>query len=205
MIDFSALSEIVTSTPSKIVMLVVDGLGGAPHPDTGRSELETANLPNLDRLAREGEGRAHNFPRPMMRDESHDFSFSGLKTSVRYFIRDNPGVLEDGQRLRDLCAGVQAAIVEVLVAKTIRAAKKLSAKYVTASGGVTCNSGLRAALGAAGEREGFVLRLANPTLCTDNAAMVGMIAHMHLAKGTAATSLDAEIAPGWKLAESAVC
>ena len=56
MIDFSALSEIVTSTPSKIVMLVVDGLGGAPHPDTGRSELETANLPNLDRLAREAAG-----------------------------------------------------------------------------------------------------------------------------------------------------
>jgi N6-L-threonylcarbamoyladenine synthase len=124
---------------------------------------------------------------------------------VRYFIRDNPDVLEDGQRLRNLCAGVQAAIVEVLVAKTIRAAKKLGAKCVTASGGVTCNSGLRAALGAACERDDFVLRLANPTLCTDNAAMVGVIAHMHLAKGTAATSLDAEIAPGWKLAESAVC
>jgi len=161
--------------------------------------------PELDRLANEGDGSAHKFPRPMMRDDSHDFSFSGLKTSVRYFIRDNPDVLEDGQRLRNLCAGVQAAIVEVLVAKTIRAAKKLGEKCVTASGGVTCNSGLRAALGAACEREGFVLRLANPTLCTDNAAMVGMIAHMHLAKGTAATSLDAEIVPGWKLAESAVC
>ena len=161
--------------------------------------------PELDRLANEGDGSAHKFPRPMMRDDSHDFSFSGLKTSVRYFIRDNPDVLEDGQRLRNLCAGVQAAIVEVLGAKTIRAAQKLGAKCVTASGGVTCNSGLRAALGAACERDGFVLRLANPTLCTDNAAMVGMIAHMHLAKGTAATSLDAEIAPGWKLAESAVC
>ncbi|SVC56387.1 uncharacterized protein METZ01_LOCUS309241, partial [marine metagenome] len=77
--------------------------------------------PELDRLAGEGDGSAHNFPRPKLRDDSHDFSFSGLKTSVRYFIRDNPGVLEDGQRLRDLCAGVQAAIVEVLVAKTIRA------------------------------------------------------------------------------------
>ena len=80
--------------------------------------------PELDRLASEGDGSAHNFPRPKLRDDSHDFSFSGLKTSVRYFIRDNPGVLEDGQRLRNLCAGVQEAIVEVLVAKTIRAAKK---------------------------------------------------------------------------------
>jgi tRNA A37 threonylcarbamoyltransferase TsaD len=58
-------------------------------------------------------------------------------------------------------------------------------------------------LGAACERDGFVLRLANPALCTDNAAMVGMVAHMHLAKAGATTSLDAEIAPGWKLAESA--
>ena len=160
--------------------------------------------PELDRLANEGDGSAHKFPRPMMRDDSHDFSFSGLKTSVRYFIRDNPDVLEDGQRLRNLCAGVQAAIVEVLVAKTIRAAKKLSAKYVTASGGVTCNSGLRAALGAACAREGFALSLANPMLCTDNAAMVGMVAHMHLAKACGTTSLDAEITPGWRLAESAI-
>ena len=138
----------------------------------------------------------------MMRDESHDFSFSGLKTSVRYFIRDNPGVLEDGQRLRDLCAGVQAAIVEVLVAKTIRAAKKLDAKCVTASGGVTCNSGLRVALNEACAAEGFALRLANPTLCTDNAAMVGMVAHLRLARSGEMTPLDAEIAPGWKLTEA---
>ena len=95
---------------------------------------------------------------------------------------------------------MQAAIVEVLVTKTIRAAKKLGAKCITASGGVTCNSGLRSALGTACEREGYELCLANPTLCTDNAAMVGMVAHMRLAKG-ANTSLDAEIAPNWSLAE----
>ena len=56
MIDFPPLADIVQPTPSKIVMLVVDGLGGAPHPDTGRSELEAARLPNLDRLARESSG-----------------------------------------------------------------------------------------------------------------------------------------------------
>ena len=70
---------------------------------------------------------------------------------------------------------------------------------------MTCVGGLRAALGASCEREGFVSRLATPTLCTDDAAMGVVIAHVHLAKGTAATSPDAEIAPGWKLAESAVC
>ena len=80
--------------------------------------------------------------------------------------------------------------------------KKLGAKCVTASGGVTCNSGLRAALEAACAWEGFALRLANPTLCTDNAAMVGMVAHMRLSSGGETTPLDAEIIPGWKLAEA---
>ena len=157
--------------------------------------------PELDRLAAEGDGSGHRFPRPKLNDDSHDFSFSGLKTSVRYFVRDNPHVLENSRDLRNLCAGVQLAIVDVLVKKTMRAASQLGVRCVTASGGVTCNSGLRAALGQACEREGFALRLANPTLCTDNAAMVGMVAHMRLAKGMATTSLDEEIAPSWRLAE----
>jgi N6-L-threonylcarbamoyladenine synthase len=159
--------------------------------------------PQLDRLAKEGNDKIHQFPRPKLHDESHDFSFSGLKTSVRYFIRDNPEVLEDGSRLRDLCAGVQAAIVEVLVKKTVRAAKQLGVRCLTASGGVTCNSGLRTALEQACRHEGFTLRLANPKLCTDNAAMVGMIAHMRLTNDCEVPSLDAEIMPNWPLAQLA--
>ena len=155
--------------------------------------------PELDRLAREGNGNVHRFPRPKMQDKSHDFSFSGLKTSVRYFIRDNPKVLEDGSRLRDLCAGVQSAIVDVLVKKTVRAAKEIGVSCITASGGVTCNSGLRAALEGVCGDEGFTVRLANPALCTDNAAMVGMIAHMRLANGSEVLSNDADIMPNWPL------
>ncbi|MDP6893425.1 MAG: tRNA (adenosine(37)-N6)-threonylcarbamoyltransferase complex transferase subunit TsaD [Verrucomicrobiota bacterium] len=159
--------------------------------------------PQLDRLAKEGNDKIHQFPRPKLHDESHDFSFSGLKTSVRYFIRDNPEVLEDGARLRDLCAGVQSAIVDVLVKKTVRAAKQLGVRCITASGGVTCNSGLRIALEQACRHEGFTLRLTNPKLCTDNAAMVGMVAHMRLANDCEVTSLDAEIMPNWPLAQLA--
>src|SRR5207249_10227432 len=96
----------------------------------------------------------------MRNDTNDDFSFSGLKTSVRYFLRDHPGVLDDGQRLRDLCASVQAAIVDVLVAKTIRAARRLRVGCVTASGGVTCNRALRAQLAVACQREHLLLRLA---------------------------------------------
>src|SRR5258706_12174460 len=113
--------------------------------------------PEIDRLAEQGNPKAFDFPRPMLNDANDDFSFSGLKTSVRYFVRDNPGVLTDGRQLRDLCASVQAAIVEVLVAKTIRAARRLRVRCVTASGGVTCNRALRRDLAAACRRENLTL------------------------------------------------
>src|SRR6266849_118683 len=90
--------------------------------------------PEIDRLSEQGNPRAFDFPRPMINEAHDDFSFSGLKTSVRYFVRDHPRALEDSQDLRDLCASVQAAIVDVLVKKTIRAAKKLRVRCVTASG-----------------------------------------------------------------------
>ena len=105
--------------------------------------------PEIDRLAEGGNPKAYDFPRPMIDDPNDDFSFSGLKTSVRYFLRDHPSLLDDPQRVRDLCASVQAAIVDVLVTKTIRAARRLRVGCVTASGGVTCNRALRQRLTAA--------------------------------------------------------
>ena len=154
----------------------------------------------IDRLAEQGNPKAFAFPRPMLNEANDDFSFSGLKTSVRYFLRDNPSLLDDAQRIRDLCASVQTAIVEVLVAKTVHAARRLRVRCVTASGGVTCNRALRKALAAACAQEGFTLRLAEPALCTDNAAMIGILAERKLLGGQPATSLDAEIAPGMQLA-----
>ncbi len=156
--------------------------------------------PEMDRLASEGNPKAYDFPRPLLRDATDDFSFAGLKTSVRYFLQKHPALLDDPKALRDLCASVQAAIVETLVAKTVRAARRVGVKCVTASGGVTCNRSLRANLAAACEREGFTLRLAERSLCTDNAAMVGLLAERKLLKSVAPTSLDAEIEPGWTLA-----
>ena len=156
--------------------------------------------PEMDRLAEGGNAKAFDFPRPMMNEPNDDFSFSGLKTSVRYFLRDNPALLEDAQRVRNLCASVQAAIVDVLVAKTIRAARRLRVGCVTASGGVTCNRALRQQLATACERERLKLRLAETTFCTDNAAMIGILAERKLAGGADGTSLDADILPGWTLA-----
>lgn len=156
--------------------------------------------PEMDRLAADGNPAAYDFPRPLLRESNDDFSFAGLKTSVRYFLQKNPALPDDPKKLRDLCASVQAAIVETLVTKTIRAARRLGVKCVTASGGVTCNRSLRAELAAACGRDGFDLRLAEGRLCTDNAAMIGLLAERKLLNAVPMTPLDAEIEPGWKLA-----
>ncbi len=155
--------------------------------------------PVIDRLAAGGNSAAYDFPRPLLHDANDDFSFSGLKTSVRYFIRDHPALLDEPQTLRDLCASVQAAIVEVLVKKTIRAAKRERVPCVTASGGVTCNRGLRQELERACQRHGFTLRLAEKNLCTDNAAMIGILAERKLLASVPPPPLDEEIKPGWGL------
>jgi N6-L-threonylcarbamoyladenine synthase len=156
--------------------------------------------PEIDRLAEGGNPKAHDFPRPMMDDPKNDFSFSGLKTSVRYFLRDHPDLLNDAQRLRNLCASVQAAIVDVLVTKTIRAAKRLRVGCVTASGGVSCNRSLRQRLATACARERIVLLLAEKSLCTDNAAMIGILAERKLRLRAEATPHDTDILPNWGLA-----
>jgi len=156
--------------------------------------------PEIDRLSEQGNATAYDFPRPLMHEPNDDFSFSGLKTSVRYFIRDNPTLLDDPKKLRDLCASVQAAIVEVLVKKTIRAANRNGVNCITASGGVTCNRVLRKELETACKKNGFSLRLAEKSLCTDNAAMIGILAERKLTLQDAASSFDEEIKPGWVLA-----
>ncbi len=156
--------------------------------------------PELDKLAAQGNPRAFDFPRPLLHEANDNFSFSGLKTSVRYFVRDHLHLLENAQSLRDLCASTQAAIVQVLVTKTLRAAKRLGVRCVTASGGVTCNSGLRNELAAACAKNGFTLRLAEKSLCTDNAAMIGILAERKLLAGHAPSPSGAEINVGWALA-----
>ena len=155
--------------------------------------------PVIDRLAEQGNPTAFAFPRPLLHDANDDFSFSGLKTSVRYFIRDHPALLDDRQKVCDLCASVQAAIIEVLVKKTMRAAKRENVRCVTASGGVTCNRALRLELERACARNGFTLRLAEKSLCTDNAAMIGILAERKLLAHAPLPSLDDEIKPGWAL------
>jgi len=195
------LTLVESELKHRVLGSTVDDAGGECFDKAGKlMGLAYPAGPEIDRLAEQGNPKAFNFPRPLLNDPGDDFSFSGLKTSVRYFLRDNPDLLNDKRQLCDLCASVQAAIVEVLVKKTIRAAKRNHVRCVTASGGVTCNSALRCELACACKREGFTLRLAETNLCTDNAAMIGILAERKLLAGVESTSLDQEINPSWELA-----
>jgi len=195
------LVHVAAELKHRVLGGTIDDAAGECFDKTGKlMGLAYPAGPVIDQLAETGNPNAYNFPRPLLDDPGDDFSFSGLKTSVRYFIRDHPELLDDRQKVCDLCASVQAAIVEVLVKKTIRAAKRLGVKCVTASGGVTCNSALRRELARACANHGFTLRLAEKPLCTDNAAMIGILAERKFLANAPLPSLDEEIQPGWALA-----
>jgi len=185
----------------KVLGATIDDAAGECFDKTGKlMGLPYPAGPEIDKLAEQGNPAAFGFPRPLLADASDDFSFSGLKTSVRYFLRDNPELLDNPQKVRDLCASIQAAIVEVLVAKTIRAAKRAGVRCVTASGGVTCNRELRKKLEHACKKNGFILRLAEKDLCTDNAGMIGILAERKFLAGTSQVPMDQEIISGLTLA-----
>jgi N6-L-threonylcarbamoyladenine synthase len=155
--------------------------------------------PEIDRLAASGNPKAYLFPRPLLNEPNDDFSFAGLKTSVRYFLEKNPALADDPQKLRDICASVQAAVVDVLVTKTVRAARRLGRRCVTVSGGVACNSALRRQLASACAEAGLKLRLSDRNFSTDNAAMIGILAERKWMADLAEISVDAEIEPSWAL------
>ncbi len=153
--------------------------------------------PQIERSAALGDSTRFEFPRSMLDSGDHNFSFSGLKTSVRYQIA-KLGTISDACR-HDLCASFQQAVVEVLVRKTLRAARESKVSLVTVSGGVSCNRELRRQLGEACNRAGVKLLVAEPRFCTDNAAMIAFAASLRLEAGLR-SSLTEEIDPNMALA-----
>lgn len=133
--------------------------------------------PNVNRLAEDGDPTRHQFPRSMMDSGDFHFSFSGLKTSVRTLL---PKLGEIS--LPDVCASFQEAVVDVLVAKTLRATAVMGRSVVAVSGGVGCNSRLREKLRDTCAAGGLKLLLAEPSLCTDNAAMIAHVAMRKFAR-----------------------
>lgn len=144
--------------------------------------------PELDRRARAGNPRAIDFPRPMLHAPHSDFSFSGLKSSVRRYVQLHhaDGTIADDS-MADICASAQEAIADVLTAKAIAAARKLKVKTLAIVGGVSANSRVRS---MAQERAGK-LRVVIPSMkyCTDNAAMIGLVGSRKMAQPDCNASL----------------
>lgn len=146
--------------------------------------------PVIDRLAREGDPRAFRFARP--RIEGLDYSFSGLKTSFLYTLRDamagDPTFIERNRA--DLCASLQATIVSILIDKLAKAAREYGIRDIAIAGGVSANSGLRDGIEAEGRRRGWRTFLPAFKFTTDNAAMIALSGYFRYRSGRFA-SLDA--------------
>jgi N6-L-threonylcarbamoyladenine synthase len=136
--------------------------------------------PIIDKLAKKGNCKKINFPRPYMPD-SWDFSFSGLKTAVINYVREHPDTKKSG-RLYDLCASFQQSCADVLVRKTVLACKKFNIKKIALGGGVSANSLLRSDFIKKCDEESIKLFMPAPIFCTDNAAMIASAGYFKLKK-----------------------
>lgn len=155
--------------------------------------------PKIDKLAKEGNPHAIDFPRAHMEDAPYDFSFSGVKSAVLNHLNKcrmtGEPIVE-----ADIAASFQQAVVDVLVDNAIRAAKDYHMDRLAIAGGVASNGALRAAMEAACEKEGIRFYRPSPIFCTDNAAMIGVVAYYEYRKGTR-HGWDLNAVPNLKLGE----
>lgn len=137
--------------------------------------------PVIDKLAKEGE-ETYDLPRVMLERDSYDFSFSGLKTAV---LNELNNAKQKGEEIRvaDMATSFQNAVVDVLTEKTYRLAHELGEKKIVLAGGVSANSGLRAAMEKRGAEEGNRVYYPDPVLCTDNGAMIASVGYYSYMKG----------------------
>ena len=155
--------------------------------------------PKIDKLAKEGNPHAIDFPRAHMEDAPYDFSFSGVKSAVLNHLNKCRMIGEPIVEA-DIAASFQQAVVDVLVDNAIRAAKDYHMDRLAIAGGVASNGALRAAMEAACEKEGIRFYRPSPLFCTDNAAMIGVAAYYEYQKGTR-HGWDLNAVPNLKLGE----
>lgn len=183
---FPFLCLLVSGGNSQIVLvrdyLDMEILGGTIDDAAGEAFDKCAKImglpypggPLIDKLAKEGDPKAFKFAKPSV--GGFDYSFSGLKTSFLYFLRDHvaddPDFIEHHKA--DLCASLQATIVDILMNKLVKAAKQHDITEIAVAGGVSANSGLRGAILAAGEKYGWSTYIPPFSLTTDNAAMIAI-------------------------------
>ncbi len=151
--------------------------------------------PEIEKAAREGNPEAFAFPRSMLADPHLDFSFSGLKTAVLYTLQRLPGKVP----VPDIAASFQQTVIDILVGKTMRAARQSGHRVIGISGGVSLNLPLRLAFERAGEKHGYEIVTAPPRFCADNAAMIAFAALLRHLDGRS-SPLDGDIHPNLPLA-----
>jgi N6-L-threonylcarbamoyladenine synthase len=179
-------------------------LGGTVDDAAGEAFDKVAKLlglpypggPQIDALAPRGDPNRYDLPRPMVGRPDYNFSFSGIKTAVRYLL---PKLA--GDYVADVAASFQEAVVDILVRKTMAAAAEFGVNLITVSGGVSGNSRLRQKMAQAVEKAGKRLLLAEPALTTDNAAMIGYVAVQRSRDGTG-TDLTLDADPNLRLAKT---
>ena len=168
----------------KIIGKTTDDAAGEAFDKIGKIfGLDYPAGPIVDRLAKEGDPNSFKFNKPRL--ENYDYSFSGVKTSVLYFIqkeiRKNPDFINEN--LNNLCASVQKTIIEVLMEKLEKAAEDYGIKEVAIAGGVSANSGLRKAMEENAAKLGWNIYIPKFEYTTDNAAMIAMVAKLKYERG----------------------
>ncbi|MGZ5210004.1 MAG: tRNA (adenosine(37)-N6)-threonylcarbamoyltransferase complex transferase subunit TsaD [Kaistella sp.] len=168
----------------EIIGKTIDDAAGEAFDKIGKIfNLDYPAGPIVDRIAKTGDKNSFKFNKPKL--EHYDYSFSGIKTSVLYFIqkevKKNPAFIKEN--LADLCASVQKSIVEILMNKLEKASRELNINEVAIAGGVSANSGLREAMQQNAEKLGWNIYIPKFEYTTDNAAMIAMVAKLKFDRG----------------------
>lgn len=177
-----------------------DAVGEAYDKVAKLMQLGYPGGPILDRLAKQGNPKAINFPRGMLHSKNLNFSFSGLKTAVLYHVRKYDHLKK--VPVADVAASFQEAVVDVLVAKVKKAMNQKKITNFSMAGGVACNSRLREALQNLADQEGWHFYYPSPIMCTDNAAMIAGLGYHKRSEAKLASSsaLKLDARPNWAVA-----
>lgn len=192
-IEFPSMALLVSGGHTSLILVrdhgIYEIIGETLDDAAGEAYDKVARMLNLgypggpiiDRMARDGDPNKIFFPRAMMENRSNfDFSFSGLKTAVVYYLKTPEGQNADKA---DVCAGFQSAVVDVLVTKTMRAVKKYGVKNILLAGGVARNSSLRENMARSARKAGVNLSVPSLILCTDNAGMIASAGYFNYIRG----------------------
>lgn len=146
--------------------------------------------PEIARLANHGDARRFSLPRPILKKANLDFSFSGLKTAVMLIVNSFQDAIDNTWKI-DLAAAIEAAIVDVLITKSVRACQQYGIRHLVIAGGVASNQRLRVQLQAEAENLGLHVHLPDPRYCTDNGAMIAFAGYYRASVGTPPAQWDA--------------